>query len=415
MSLNTIRSHVRRILKTSWDVAEKLPKKDDSKLGAFAKLLSIGDIALTYFHGDVDAVQHYLSQYPNLVSKINKQFVTLFFSIILREDFQVSIQSVDEDRKVVKVVVPDNGTLFFSESNNYNGKMEKGNEFWYSAGFDFKKLLNHVWEKYDGRIYASLEPDSWRSNAESTFVKYPPAQDKVYGGAQGLLKEKIKRDLGYRIGGVHRTYLFVGEPGTGKSSFAQHMTSKSDRVIKFEAKSLDNVKADTVTFLLDGLEPEYIIIDDIDRVVAFSSSLSVLLTILETIKATHPDTVLILTANDTSIIDKALLRPGRIDEIIEFEPQNAEEREHILIGYIEKFKLDIKPKHIKKVIKSTDGLTAAFMREIAIQLKYSTIDEVLDTIQTMRKFILTDEPKKADKKKKRKKKKKKIKINPFEA
>jgi adenylate kinase family enzyme len=407
--LHRLRAHFRRLLKASNDILPKLPNKGDSKLSTIVKIASLADTAYGFVYGDEDPAQEYLNQFT-LLEKQNSQFVSLFFSSFIRKDFKVSYIKVSDDQRVIQAEIPDNGTLFFTEWT-YDGGT-KSDTFHYTPKFDFKKLLSSMWDAYNGKIYVSISGDFWSRSKGATFSEFPAPKDKVYGKACLNLKEMVKKDLQYRIDDIPRCFLFVGEPGTGKSTFAVRMTEHSERVLKLNAKGLHSVSADNMNFLLDGLEPEYIIIDDIDRIM-MSSSLTTLLSILDMIKDTHPDTVLILTANDPDELSRALKRPGRIDEIIEFPAQSKKERKKILVGYMKVFKSELTKEQIEKILKKTEGLTAAYMRELAIQAKYLSFEELMDHIAKVNKYAFgrdaeaKKEAKKAKKKKKDKKPKKK--------
>ncbi|MBC8221142.1 MAG: ATP-binding protein [SAR86 cluster bacterium] len=380
-------SNIRRVAKQFVDLIDKIPRKEDNIFSKAMKTIYLLGETYDLINGKTDPVVDYLSQFGTLEEKINGPFVKLFFSFLIKDEFEINSIVLDSDRCLTKVTVPNNGTLFFTE---YTYNHAKENKFHHTVGFDFKSLLSSVWSYYNGKIYTCLGTDYSRQESDTSFSEFQPPQDVIYGKAKSFLKEMIKKDLQYRIDDISRTYLFVGDPGIGKSSFALHMTAASDRVMKCDARSIQNASTENINFIIDNLEPEYLIIDDIDKIL-WGSSLSTLLAVLEGLKTNNPDTVVILTANDTGVIDKALLRPGRIDEIIEFHPQDEEEQERILRGYLDKFNISISDDDIKAVVSSTEGLTAAYIREVAVQLKYKAVKDVLETVTIMRKFILKDD------------------------
>jgi ATP-dependent 26S proteasome regulatory subunit len=108
-----------------------------------------------------------------------------------------------------------------------------------------------------------------------------------------------------------------------------------------------------------------------------------LLEALTDLKERHPAVTAILTANHVNVFDPAVIRPGRVDRVLAFEPPSPKDREVILKGYLKEF--DVKVPDLKAFVRATDGLTAAYLREVAIQLK-NTRDakEVLDTIKLMK-------------------------------
>ncbi len=385
--LHKIRAHARRILRTSSDIIEKLPKKDDSTFSTVVKVVSLADTAYEYFFGLDNPALEYLAQF-DLVEHTNRQFVALFFSSLIQRDFKITNIPVSNDQRVIRAEVPGNGTLYFPEWTYEGG--EKSDAFYHTPGFNFKKLLSSIWDAYNGRIYISIPGEYWDRSKGASFTEFPMPKDEVYGGAKVFLKQMIRKDLQYRVDSIPRCFLFVGEPGTGKSTFAMHMTSYSERVLKFNASGLHSISADNLNFLLDGLEPEYVIIDDIDRVM-LSSSLATLLSILDMVKETHPDTVIILTANDPEELDRALKRPGRIDEIIPFPAQSAADRREILVGYMDVYNSSLDDSQLKQIISKTKGFTAAYMKEIAIQAKYLSFEDMLKYIANVKKYTFGEE------------------------
>lgn len=89
-----------------------------------------------------------------------------------------------------------------------------------------------------------------------------------------------------------------------------------------------------------------------------------------------------MTINDITQLDVALIRPERIDEIIELEPPDEEERSDILSGYISAFEVT-REVDLNKLAAATDGLTAAYLQEIALQLRYRPQERVLKLVARM--------------------------------
>jgi ATP-dependent 26S proteasome regulatory subunit len=88
-----------------------------------------------------------------------------------------------------------------------------------------------------------------------------------------------------------------------------------------------------MSFLLDGLRPEFVIIDDLDKA-DLSKVVPTILDLLQKFKVDYPDTSVILSANNTENFDPGLLRPGRIDTWYEFTLPDADERREILTRYL---------------------------------------------------------------------------------
>ena len=401
-----VRNYIRRFVKISTEVVDKIPTSADSLLVKTLKTIALADTIHGFVFGKKDPVKEYLGQY-DVESDTNQSFVRLVFSTRVANFFKSTVTSIDLTTKLIEVKVEGNGRLYFIEYISEN-ETSRSDEFYFTRGFDFEAFLAKVWSFYDGKIHVTLQLKDYRYFP--CFSTFTVPKNPIFGSAQDLLKKMKKKDKRYRIDNVARSYMYIGPPGTGKSTFAQQLCSHSSKIIKFDAKSLDNISLENMNFLIEGLKPDYVIIDDIDKVI-FSSSVATLLDVLETIKYKYPETTVVLTANEYQLLDRALIRPGRIDEIIEFDCQNDKDRRDILKGYAKEMGVTLSKKNVTHIIKQTAGLSAAYLREVVVQLKYSPMEDVLSTINTMRKILdlIDDEEdeEKESKKKKRKDKKRK--------
>ena len=134
--------------------------------------------------------------------------------------------------------------------------------------------------------------------------------------------ELLARIARFRKSGHSRSVLLVGPPGTGKSHAIRSIShGLGVSTLRVElAALLDKREAPRVEEVQDGLEtlvrmldPEAIVLDDIDRVGGDVR----LLRFLE--EAAAAGRIVLASANGTSDMLGALLRPGRFDEVVHFE------------------------------------------------------------------------------------------------
>ncbi len=136
------------------------------------------------------------------------------------------------------------------------------------------------------------------------------------------LEDLLQRVQRYLKAGIPRGYLLVGAPGTGKSVAIRWLTGVLRMTsVRVNVGVLSGEKSD-VTGSLDSIlrifQPDVLILDDLDRINVGAE----LLTFLE--MARRSCKLVIASANQSSKLSGAAMRPGRLDEVIEFERLDPE-------------------------------------------------------------------------------------------
>lgn len=210
-------------------------------------------------------------------------------------------------------------------------------------------VLGHVEGHPIGWIQSAGEPNVVdgpyvrRSKQDETFAAVGRAvwashdTKHVSFGPAGLVRDRfvvddtrrsaqasrlLARVAAFRANGHARSVLLVGAPGTGKShalrSIAHGLGLTTLRVElaalvdEPEGPSVEEVREGLDT-LVKMLDPQAVILDDIDRVGTDVR----LLRFLE--EAAAVGRIVLASANGTSTMLGALLRPGRFDEVVRYE------------------------------------------------------------------------------------------------
>jgi chaperone BCS1 len=138
-----------------------------------------------------------------------------------------------------------------------------------------------------------------------------------------------------------RNYLFYGDPGTGKTSLVNIIANKIKRninIISFDSELTDSGLYNAVNEI-DGAKT-ILLLEDVDCIFSDRNinannsrvSFSALLNILDGV-ASSKGLITIITTNYVKKLDKALLRPGRTDVMIEFTLISREQIEELLTFY----------------------------------------------------------------------------------
>ena len=130
-----------------------------------------------------------------------------------------------------------------------------------------------------------------------------------------------------------RCYLFYGPPGTGKSSLSLGISNYTKRDILSINMSKDITDSNLITLISNRPNKSIVLFEDIDCLLddinrkvdskdkEVKISLSCILNILDGIY-TPNDVIFIITTNDLSKIDEAIVRKGRTDVLMEIPKPN---------------------------------------------------------------------------------------------
>jgi ATP-dependent 26S proteasome regulatory subunit len=164
----------------------------------------------------------------------------------------------------------------------------------------------------------------------------------------------------FRAQGLRRNILFQGKPGTGKSTLCREAARRlSSRTLILTSEYLSNVAASEWKMLLQMLDPEMVIVDDIDRI---SYNLESKLSLFEEGHCDVP--YILMTSNDHETLPQALRRPGRIDMIFKLDDPEPWVLDEVIRGLAEREGVEIPTEHLEHLRKIAQETSTAHVVEV---------------------------------------------------
>lgn len=335
----------------------------------------------------------------DLVVCDNKFILPLVFNTRLKELVKINNFSYDlgDGMFITSIVFPDGDRLFISTMvdpetgetvKNDNG----GPTLAMNENFNMKSKLDSFWDFYKSGVFIHYSSDPSNNDENLVIEDLKTIEYKFYGKSSKYIDTFTKKLKKFRTSEVQRSYLFLGKPGTGKTSSCIEISKRvSSRFVKLSAELFTSFEREDFEFIFNCIRPDCVIVDDFDRV-ADSIPESDILFFFEQIKIEYPHITLFCTVNDIKRLDFAILRPGRFDNIEVFNLPNEKERKIILQSFIEEMKLDItlNDAQFSELVRETEGFSPAYLKEYILQLKYEpNIRALINRIKITREFADT--------------------------
>lgn len=259
-------------------------------------------------------------------------------------------------------------------------------------------VMRQVWSKGTD-LMLTTNPDTNIRKGSKRFALVPIPDPGPYIGNPGpeYYAERLAR-----YGNRPRTLLLKGPSGIGKSVLARHIStlsaSGSSRTLKIAGNALSAFGSAELRDIARFLQPSVMLLDDLnisdDNVRGRRNGTSLIDELLDVLEALRVEGCLVIATMMVDTNSKADIyrgdnyvegmRPGRIDEVITMFAPNDKEREDILRYYYELFTIDdVDPEVHKQIVKLTEGLTGAYLREVAERLKVHGTAKLVQEIEAV--------------------------------
>jgi proteasome regulatory subunit len=281
-------------------------------------------------------------------------------------------------------------------------KLPNGNKFYCNVAGDVKDLRSGdqvLVEQKSLNVVQKIESTNSLEVEKFVIVEKPKESWKDLGGLKEEveeIKEVIelplnKPELFEKVGiNPPKGVLLYGPPGTGKTLLAKAVANSthatfievvgSELVQKFIGEGAKLVKE--IFNLARQKSPAIVFIDEIDALAAMrmetgtsgerevNRTFMQLLAELDGFK--YLDNVKVIGAtNRIDILDKAMIRPGRLDRLIEVNLPDEDGRTEIFKVHIKN--MTLKKVKIKELIKKMDNFSGAEIRAVCTESGYFAI------------------------------------------
>lgn len=269
----------------------------------------------------------------------------------------------------------------------------------------FVKRFSEVVEEKLGKILAiNTIIKGWDEFYYLGSLQIPTALYVCHIDEDGLMK-RISDLQGL---GFNRSLLFFGPPGIGKTTLAARLAERiGGRLLVASCSTLENPRGRSIIEdLVDIIDPSVVLMDDLDKMWRPSEMLESMERLNR--KVSERKRLLIGTVNSLAEVPEPLRRPGRFDEIVEFHPLTKDQRKAILITYAREFKVDYADREFDKLAVKTDGMTGAYLKEIAKRASVVPFSAMIDQVEQMKRICnMAEEADQEDEEKNKKRKRRK--------
>jgi hypothetical protein len=242
---------------------------------------------------------------------------------------------------------------------------------------------------YRGRIITL----GGKSADSISFQSLPPiARDSIILPLQ-LLNTIERNTLGFalysprlRAAGRHvkRGLLFHGPPGAGKTLTLMYLLAQLNERTRILLSGRVMGLITQACQLARALAPSVVVLEDVDLIAeerdrdhATGPLLFELLNEMDGLSE-DTDVLFILSTNRPDLLEPALTaRPGRIDQAIEFPLPDADCRRRLFTLYAKG--LDLRADDLEDMVRRTDGVSSAFIRELLRKAALIAADQTPDS------------------------------------
>jgi len=197
-----------------------------------------------------------------------------------------------------------------------------------------------------------------------------------------------------------RSYLFSGPPGAGKTSLINALAGEYERSICLVQAAHPKMTDEMFSTLIQSCPANSVLcLEDVDALFGDNRAgkdaskgfltFSGILNALDGIAS--PDAqIFVMTTNHPERLDKALIRPGRVDQHILFEKAAEEQVKAMFLNFY-KGQDEVASQFAAGVVKNYEGISMAALQQHFIRHMRSSAAECLGGLDGLKDYVADDE------------------------
>jgi len=373
--LETVKK-VTTVAREGLDIYFHMKSKNPLSVG-LGVLSAYGTISDSFFPAKVEAMSILRDMGAELSLRSASEFI---LETIKRLDISkrtLWTESGESSASIEEYVLSESSVYFIKYDSNYReGPYLKDPELFY------EEMTVTIKKKLGKYILLDTVGDEHGWDRNMSLVSITPHKDPY---VSILDEEQLIGDINkFFDKGLNRAMLFYGPPGSGKTTLALRLTEALDgSILVLNGWSLSHKPTGSILNAIRMVDPVVILFDNLDRI----NDMENLLSDLESLnrERTGRNRLFIATVNDVRRVPKALRRPGRFDQSIEFGPPDKDKARKILKVHADDLSLGLTDEELDTLAELSEGMTGAFLREIAIRTGILGMKNIPVHIEDMRK------------------------------
>lgn len=264
---------------------------------------------------------------------------------------------------IEKYILPSNVFVCFVKAKNEDDEKLMSGVWIHKKNLDsFDKVFSEMfWEGYGNKVVFEAKKVGW-----SYELQVIPLQINI-NDFVGIFDENNILEMwnDFTRCNFRRSILLIGEPGTGKTTLAYRLVGKKEcKMMQISVSTIYKTSNPAgLNAIVKLINPDILLMNDIHLMQ--EDTVEEMLHIMEFFNdSLSTNTLIMATSNSLDELDKALVRPGRFDEVLFLDLPLKKQREDIISYYLDKESCLLNNNLFEIIVNETEGFPPAYLKEI---------------------------------------------------